>query len=71
MSEFSQERFLKIGENVFVKLMSKLDVESILASDKVSNERKIEYFKDYSLVCAGIAFSAAESFAEKFRNQEL
>lgn len=70
MSKFSQERFLKIGERVFEKLMSNLDVESVLASSKISTESKVSYFGHYSEVCAGIAFKAAESFAEKFRNQE-
>jgi hypothetical protein len=61
MTNFSQKRFVDIGQTLYIEWLKTFQG----AANLTENERK-EVMK----TCAQFAFEAAEEFAEVFRHQE-
>jgi hypothetical protein len=61
MTEFSQKRFVDLGETLYTEWL-----KSAQGLNTITEEERREVFK----ISAQIAFEAAEEFAEVFRHQE-
>ncbi len=61
MTEFSQKRFVDLGQTLFVEWLKTLN-----NAQKSTEEERRELFK----FCAELSFEAAEEFAKVFRYQE-
>jgi hypothetical protein len=61
MTEFSQKRFVDLGETLYTEWL-----KSAQGLNTITEEERREVFK----MSAQIAFEAAEEFAEVFRYQE-
>ena len=61
MTEFSQKRFVDLGQTLYVEWM-----KTVSGLQTITEEQRREVFK----LGAQYAFEAAEEFAEVFRHQE-
>ena len=61
MTDFSQERFVDLGQTLYVEWL-----ETLNSAQNSTEEERRELFK----FGAEMAFEAAEEFAKVFRNQE-
>ena len=61
MTEFSQKRFVDLGETLYTEWL-----KSAQGLNTITEEERREVFK----ISAQIAFEAAEEFTEVFRHQE-
>lgn len=73
MSDFSQKRFVDIGEKVYLNLLQNINFEFLVSCAQKEEEAGVStdtYLREVFTVCADAAFIAAEEFAHKFRHQE-
>jgi hypothetical protein len=61
MTEFSQKRFVDLGQTLYTEWM-----KTVTGLNTITEEERREVFK----LGAQFAFEAAEEFAKVFRNQE-
>lgn len=73
MSDFSQKRFVDIGEKVYLNLLQNISSEFLISCAQKEQESGVSndtYLRGLFTICADAAFIAAEEFAIKFRHQE-
>lgn len=69
MTEFSNKRFIDIGQQVFLNALK--DTKSQKIFELVLQDKKNPgYLNDYLEIIADYSFQAAEKFAETFRHIE-